>query len=338
MMPKTPTAALAETADKSEEFAVIAGSRSSGLSAGIAEELGVTPARITVGTYSDGETMVEINENMRGRDVFVVQSTSCPGSDSLFELALIMDALRRASAGAITAVIPYFGYSRQDRRPRSARVPISAKVAADLISVTGAARVLSLDLHSEQLQGFFTIPVDNVYCTHMFSEDIKANILDKHSAESITVVSPDTGGVVRARALAQRLPGSQLALIDKRRSGPNQIAEMNVIGDVKDRVCIVVDDIIDTGGTMARAAAELHEQGAREIHTYCTHAVLSGNGAQQMINSHVNNLVVTNSIDSTSELSHNKIRVLDVSPWLGRAIKRLRSHKSLRQLFTSQSI
>ncbi|MGB1558257.1 MAG: ribose-phosphate pyrophosphokinase, partial [Oceanococcaceae bacterium] len=248
----------------------------------IAEAMRTRLGKATVGRFSDGEVMVEIEENVRGKDVFVVQPTCAPTNDNLMELLTMIDALRRASAGRITAVIPYFGYARQDRRPRSARVPITAKLVADMISEAGAHRVLTVDLHAEQIQGFFSVPVDNVYASPVLLSDIW-----KQKYPELIVVSPDVGGVVRARAVAKRLDDADLAIIDKRRPRANEAEVMHIIGNVEGKTCIIVDDLVDTAGTLAQAAKALKERGALAVHAYVTHAVLSGKAPQNLVNSQI---------------------------------------------------
>ncbi|NRA59663.1 MAG: ribose-phosphate pyrophosphokinase, partial [Psychrobium sp.] len=257
----------------------------------IADRLSLKLGQATVGRFSAGEISVQINENVRGADVFILQSTCSPTNDNLMELLVMVDALRRASAGRITAVIPYFGYARQDRRVRSARVPITAKVVADFLSSVGVDRVLTVDLHAEQIQGFFDVPVDNVFGTPVLLEDIK-----ERKFHNPIVVSPDIGGVVRARALAKLLDDADLAIIDKRRPAANVAQVMHIIGDVKGRDCIIVDDMIDTGGTLCKAAEALKEHGARSIYAYATHPVFSGSAVTNIANSVIDEFVVTDSI------------------------------------------
>ncbi|HEX8307778.1 MAG TPA: ribose-phosphate pyrophosphokinase [Allosphingosinicella sp.] len=290
-------------------------------------ELPVTEA--SVRRFADEEVFVEIHENVRGEDVFVVQSTSFPANDNLMELLICIDALRRASAKRITAVLPYFGYARQDRKP-GPRTPISAKLVANLITVAGANRVLSVDLHAGQIQGFFDIPTDNLYGAPVMSEDIKA----RFNGRSITVVSPDVGGVVRARALAKRLNNAPLAIVDKRREKPGESEVMNIIGDVAGRFCILVDDIVDSAGTLCNAAAALHQAGAEDVVAYCTHGVLSGAAVSRVENSELTELVITDSIQLSQEAtSSSRIRALTIAPLLAEAIKRIADETSVSSLF-----
>jgi ribose-phosphate pyrophosphokinase len=290
-------------------------------------ELPITEA--SVRRFADEEVFVEINENVRGEDVFVVQPTSYPANDNLMELLICIDALRRASAKRITAVLPYFGYARQDRKP-GPRTPISAKLVANLITVAGANRVLSVDLHAGQIQGFFDIPTDNLWAAPVMSEDIKA----RFSGRPITVVSPDVGGVVRARALAKRLDNAPLAIVDKRRERPGESEVMNIIGDVGGRFCVLIDDIVDSGGTLANAAAALKEGGADDVVAYCTHGVLSGAAVALVDKSVLRELVITDSINTQEAIgSTRKIRILTIAPLLGEAIKRIADESSVSSLF-----
>ena len=286
----------------------------------VAENLNANLGAIKVGTFSDGEINVEITENVRGKDTFVIQSTNFPAEKNLMELILIIDALKRASVRSITAVIPYFGYSRQDRRIRSARVPISAKVVADMLSNAGVTRIITLDIHSEQIQGFFSFPMDNIYTANLMVKDL----LDNHNVEDLQVVSPDTGGVIRARSVAKTLGVKDLAIIDKRREKANESEVINLIGDVENKVCIVPDDLIDTAGTLSNASHALKEKGAKEIIAYITHPVLSGNAIENLNNSAIDKLVVSNSIDIGDKSKKcPKIDVFDISPILSQAITRL---------------
>jgi ribose-phosphate pyrophosphokinase len=290
-------------------------------------ELPITEA--SVRRFADEEIFVEINENVRGEDVFVVQSTSYPANDNLMELLICIDALRRASAKRITAVLPYFGYARQDRKP-APRTPISAKLVANLITVAGASRVLSVDLHAGQIQGFFDIPTDNLYGAPVMSADIQA----RFAGHAITVVSPDVGGVVRARALAKRLDNAPLAIVDKRRERPGESEVMNIIGDVGGRFCVLIDDLVDSGGTLANAAAALREAGAEDVVAYCTHGVLSGAAVPRVENSELTELVITDSIAAQEAVAaSSKIRVLTIAPLLGEAIKRIADESSVSSLF-----
>lgn len=300
------------------------------LAAKIAEHLNLRLGKAVVGRFSDGETMVEILENVRGRDVFVIQSTCAPTNDSLMELIIMGDALRRASAAKLTAVVPYFGYARQDRRVRSARVPITAKVAADMISLVGFDRLLTVDLHADQIQGFFDMPVDNVYATPVMLEDIKEKNLD-----NLIVVSPDVGGVVRARAIAKRLNDAELVIIDKRRQGPNQSEVMNVIGSpVTGSNCVIVDDIVDTAGTLCHAAKALKEQGAKSVRAYCSHPILSGKAIETIEQSPLDELVVTDTIYLSQQAKACKqIRVLSLSKLLAKTIRCIREAESVSSMF-----
>ena len=290
-------------------------------------EMPVTEA--SVRRFADEEVFVEIHENVRGEDVFVVQSTSYPANDNLMELLICIDALRRASAKRITAVLPYFGYARQDRKP-GPRTPISAKLVANLITVAGANRVLSVDLHAGQIQGFFDIPTDNLYGAPVMSEDIKA----RFNGRAITVVSPDVGGVVRARALAKRLNNAPLAIVDKRREKPGESEVMNIIGDVQGRFCILIDDIVDSAGTLCNAAAALRQAGAEDVVAYCTHGVLSGAAVQRVEKSDLTELVITDSIQLSEEATRSdRIRALTIAPLLAEAIKRIADESSVSSLF-----
>ena len=284
-----------------------------------------------VDKFSDGEVTVELNENVRGKDVFVMQSTCEPTNDNLMELLLIIDALRRASASRITAVVPYFGYARQDRRVRSARVPISSKVVADMMVSVGVDRVLTVDLHAEQIQGFFTCPVDNVYGSPILNDDIVAS-----NFKDVVVVSPDIGGVVRARAIAKQLDDADLAIIDKRRPRANESEVMNLIGDVEGRTAIMVDDMVDTAGTLCSAANALKERGATKVVAYCTHAVLSGKALENVRNSELDELVVTDTIPLSDEAkSVKKIRQLTIADLLAESIRRVSNEESISALFDS---
>jgi ribose-phosphate pyrophosphokinase len=283
----------------------------------------------SIGRFSDGEVQVEILENVRGRDVFVIQPTCAPTNDNVMELMMMLDALKRASASRITAVIPYFGYARQDRRPRSARVPISAKVVADMIGECGANRVLTVDLHADQIQGFFDIPVDNVYSSPVLLGDIW-----RRKYDNLIVVSPDVGGVVRARAVAKRLDDADLAIIDKRRPRPNEAKIMNIIGDVHGRSCILVDDMVDTAGTLGQAAGALKDAGAVRVVAYVTHPVLSGPAVQNISNSRLDELVVTDTIPlSKSAASCPKIRQLSIAGLLAETIRRISAEESVSSLY-----
>ena len=284
----------------------------------------------TVGRFSDGEVQVQINENVRGSDVFIIQSTCAPTNDNLMELLVMVDALRRASAGRITAVVPYFGYARQDRRVRSARVPITAKVVADFLSGVGVDRVLTCDLHAEQIQGFFDVPVDNVFGSPVLIEDI----LKKTDLVNPIVVSPDIGGVVRARAVAKLLNDTDMAIIDKRRPRANVSQVMHIIGDVAERDCILVDDMIDTGGTLCKAAEALKERGAKRVFAYATHAVFSGSAAKNLASDALDEIVVTDTIPLTDEITAlGKVRALTLSKMLAEAIRRISNEESISAMF-----
>ncbi|MEA1014292.1 ribose-phosphate pyrophosphokinase [Sphingomonas sp. LY54] len=291
-------------------------------------ELPITDA--SVRRFADEEVFVEIHENVRGEDVFVVQSTAYPANDNLMELLICIDALKRSSAKRITAVIPYFGYARQDRKP-GPRTPISAKLVANLITVAGADRILSIDLHAGQIQGFFDIPTDNLYAAPVMSADIQA----RFAGRNITVVSPDVGGVVRARALAKRLDNAPLAIVDKRREKPGESEVMNIIGDVSGRFCILIDDIVDSAGTLCNAAAALKAGGAEDVVAYCTHGVLSGAAVSRVETSELRELVVTDSIGAVHEAAAatSKIRILTIAPLLAEAVRRIADETSVSSLF-----
>jgi ribose-phosphate pyrophosphokinase len=308
---------------------VFSGNANRELSLEIARHLGLSLGKAVIGQFSDGEVMAEIQENVRGRDVFVVQSTGAPTNDNLMELLVLMDALRWASAKRITAVVPYLGYARQDRRPRSARVPITARLVAKMIGEAGADRVLTMDLHADQIQGFFDIPVDNVYSSPILLGDIWRQ---KHS--DLIVVSPDVGGVVRARALAKRLDEADLAIIDKRRPKANEAQVMNIIGDVKGRSCVMIDDLVDTAGTLCHAAEALKEHGALKVVAYCTHAVLSGLAVENITNSVLDELVVTNTIPLRPEARNcPRIRQLSIGELLAETMRRVSNEESVSSLF-----
>lgn len=295
----------------------------------VADTLHVPLGKATVSRFSDGEVNVEINENVRGRDVFIIQSTCAPTNDNLMELVVMADALRRASAGRLTAVIPYYGYARQDRRPRSSRVPISAKVVADILTGVGINRVLTVDLHADQIQGFFHIPVDNAYATPVMLDDI-----DRRNFEDFVVVSPDVGGVVRARAFAKRLNDADLAIIDKRRPQANVAQVMHIIGDVSGKTCILVDDIVDTAGTLCKAANALKDAGASKVVAYITHPVLSGPAIDNIRNSVLDELVVTDTIPlRDNALECDKIRQLSLSGLLAESIRRVCNEESISAMF-----
>lgn len=313
------------------DIKLFAGNATPELAKRIAERLYTSLGDATVGRFSDGEIQVQINENVRGGDIFIVQSTCAPTNDNLMELIVMVDALRRASAGRITAVIPYFGYARQDRRVRSARVPITAKVVADFLSSVGVDRVLTCDLHAEQIQGFFDVPVDNVFGSPVLLDDI----LKKTDLVNPIVVSPDIGGVVRARAVAKLLNDADMAIIDKRRPKANVSQVMHIIGDVAERDCILVDDMIDTGGTLVKAAEALKERGARRVFAYATHAVFSGSAAKNLANDALDEVVVTDTIPLSAEIrALNKVRVLTLSGMLAEAIRRISNEESISAMFS----
>jgi ribose-phosphate pyrophosphokinase len=308
---------------------VFSGNAHPELSAEVAAYLSLPLGKAVVGQFSDGEVMVEIQENVRGRDVFVLQPTSEPTNDNLVELLVMIDALRWASAQRVTAVIPYFGYARQDRRPRSARVPITARLAAKMIGTAGADRVLTMDLHADQIQGFFDIPVDNVYASPILLGDIW-----RQKYDNLMVVSPDVGGVVRARALAKRLDDADLAIIDKRRPKANVSQVMNIIGDVKGRSCVLVDDLVDTAGTLCKAAGALKDAGAAQVVAYCTHAVLSGPAVANINNSQLDELVVSNTIPLGSDARKcTRIRQLSIAGLLAESMRRISNEESVSSLF-----
>ncbi len=295
----------------------------------VASRLYLSLGKANVGKFSDGEVAVELNENVRGKDVFVLQSTCAPTNDNLMELIVMIDAMRRASAARITAVVPYFGYARQDRRVRSSRVPITAKVVADMMVTVGVDRVLTVDLHAEQIQGFFTCPVDNVYGSPVLNDDIQACHYD-----NLMVVSPDIGGVVRARAIAKQLNEADLAIIDKRRPGPNEAQVMNLIGEVADRTCLLVDDMVDTAGTLCKAADALKERGAAKVVAYCTHAVLSGNALANVQDSQLDELIVTDTIPLSDDAKAiSKIRQLTIADLLAESMRRVANEESISALF-----
>ncbi|MCC5451527.1 ribose-phosphate pyrophosphokinase [Rheinheimera sp. UJ51] len=311
------------------DMKVFAGNAIPDLANKIASRLYIKLGDASVGRFSDGEVSVQINENVRGSDVFIIQSTCAPTNDNLMELIVMVDALRRASAGRITAVMPYFGYARQDRRVRSARVPITAKVVADFLSSVGVDRVLTVDLHAEQIQGFFDVPVDNVFASPVLLDDMR-----KKNLQSPIVVSPDIGGVVRARAVAKLLNDADLAIIDKRRPRANVSQVMHIIGDVRDRDCIIVDDMIDTGGTLCKAAEALKEQGAKRVFAYATHAVFSGNAPEIISNSVIDELIITDTVPLSAAMKAiPKVRQLTLSDLLAECIRRISNEESISSMF-----
>jgi len=314
------------------DIKLFAGNATPELAEIIANRLDLTLGNATVGRFSDGEISVQVHDNVRGSDVFIIQSTCAPCNDNLMELIVMVDALRRASAGRITAVIPYFGYARQDRRVRSARVPITAKVVADFLSSVGVDRVLTVDLHAEQIQGFFDVPVDNVFGSPILVDDMRKKGFN--DAEDVVVVSPDIGGVVRARAIAKLLDDKDLAIIDKRRPQANVAQVMHIIGDVEGRDCIMVDDMIDTGGTLCKAAEALKQHGAKRVFAYATHPVFSGNAAENLKNSVIDEVIVTDSIPLADEIAAlPNVRQLTLGTMLGEAIRRLSNEESISAMF-----
>jgi ribose-phosphate pyrophosphokinase len=319
----TPHAAMME------RLMLFSGNANPRLAQDVARHLNISLGRALVGKFSDGEVMVEVMENVRGKDVFVLQSTCAPTNDNLMELLVMVDALKRSSAARVSAAIPYFGYARQDRRPRSARVAISAKVVANMLTVAGVSRVLTMDLHADQIQGFFDLPVDNIYAAPVLLGDVW-----KQRYEDLIVVSPDVGGVVRARALAKRLE-SDLAIIDKRRPRANVAEVMNVIGEVKGRTCVIMDDMVDTAGTLCKAAQVLKDEGATKVVAYCTHAVLSGGAVERIAASALDELVVTDTIPLRGDAAAcGRIRQLSVAGLLAETILRIFTEDSVSSLFT----
>lgn len=309
---------------------IFSGNANPALALAVCKELGVRPGKALVSRFSDGEVQVEIEENVRRQEVFVIQPTCAPSAENLVELLVLIDALKRASVSSVTAVVPYFGYARQDRRPRSSRVPITAKVAAKMFSSVSCDRVLTIDLHADQIQGFFDIPVDNVYASPL----LLADIWRAHGTDNMVVVSPDVGGVVRARAIAKRLDDADLAIIDKRRPKANVATVMNIIGDVAGKTCVLVDDIVDTAGTLCAAAAALKAQGATKVVAYCTHAVLSGAAISNIRNSELDELVVTDTIPLTEAAREcGRIRQLSVAELLAETIRRIAFGESVSSLY-----
>jgi ribose-phosphate pyrophosphokinase len=319
-------------ADQPPEFMVFTGNANPALAADIARCLKTDLGNAEVGRFSDGEVTVEIRQNVRTRDVFVIQSTCAPTNENLMELLIMVDALKRASAERISAVIPYFGYARQDRRPRSSRVPISAKVVANMLQAVGVARVLTMDLHADQIQGFFDIPVDNIYASPVLLGDLRQKNYD-----DLIVVSPDVGGVVRARALAKQL-GCDLAIIDKRRPKANVSEVMHVIGEIDGRNCVIMDDMIDTAGTLVKAAEVLKQRGAKKVYAYCTHPIFSGPAIERISNGEaLDEVVVTNTIPLTQAAAAcPKIRQVNVAPLIAETMQRIAKGKSVMSLFSDQ--
>lgn len=310
------------------DLIIFTGNANPKLAEDVAKHLNTRLGRATVGRFSDGEVMVEVLDHVRGKDVFVLQSTCAPTNDTLMEVMVIVDALKRASAGRITAAIPYFGYARQDRRPRSARVAITAKVVADMLAGVGVDRLLTMDLHSDQIQGFFDIPVDNIYAAPILMGDIWKNNFD-----NLMVVSPDVGGVVRARAIAKRLD-CDLGIIDKRRPKPNVAKVMHIIGDVKGRNCVLMDDLVDTANTLCEAANALKEHGAASVRAYCTHPVLSGPAVERIENSNLDELVVTDTIPLREEARRSsRIRQVSIAELLAETVRRINNDESVSSLF-----
>lgn len=311
------------------EIKIFSGNSNPRLAENVVEHLKIPLGNAIVSRFSDGEIMVEVHENVRGRDTFILQSTCYPANDNLMEMIILADALRRASAASITAVMPYFGYARQDRRVRSARVPITAKVVADMMASVGITRLITVDLHADQIQGFFYMPVDNVYSTPVMLDDMATK-----SFPNPIVVSPDVGGVVRARAVAKRLNDSDLAIIDKRRPSQNQAEVMHIIGDVTDRNCIIVDDMVDTAGTLTHAARALKEHGAATVTAYCTHPIFSGSAIENITNSAIDEVVVSDTIPLSTEARNcPKIRQLGLSHLLAETIYRVNHKESVSSLF-----
>jgi ribose-phosphate pyrophosphokinase len=313
-----------------DKIKIFSGNANPLLSNEIIINLNVVQGKASVGQFSDGESQVEILENVRGCDVFIIQPTCGPSpAETLMELLIMADALKRSSAARITAVVPYFGYSRQDRRSRLTRVPITAKLVANMIKTSGVDRILTVDLHADQIQGFFDIPIDNIYAQPVLLDDII-----KQNYKDIVIVSPDVGGVVRARAVAKKLNDADLAIIDKRRPAPNMVKIMNVIGDVEGKTCVLIDDMVDTAGTLCQAAITLKERGAKKVVAYATHAVLSGNAVANITNSSLDELVTTNSIPLTANsVKCSKIRQLSIAPIMAEVIKRISEEQSIINIF-----
>ena len=308
---------------------ILTGNANPELAQAVVDYLNISLGKVYVGRFSDGEVMVEIMDNVRGRDVFIIQPTCAPTNENLMELLVMVDAVRRASAYRVTAVIPYLGYSRQDRRPRSARVPITARLVADMITNAGAHRALTVDLHADQIQGFFSVPVDNIYASPILLGEVW-----RQKYPDLVVVSPDVGGVVRARALAKRLDDAELAIIDKRRPRPNESLVMHIIGDVQDRTCVIIDDLVDTAGTLCQVAGALKRHGARKVVAYITHPVLSGKAVKNIENSALDELVVTDTIPLRPEAKAcPRIRQLSIANLLAETIRRVCNEESVTSLF-----
>jgi ribose-phosphate pyrophosphokinase len=315
------------------DIKIFSGNSNPVLATEIISNLNIAQGKAIVSRFSDGESQIEILENVRGDDVFIVQPT-CPPSvaDSFMELTIMVDALKRSSASRITAVVPYFGYSRQDRRSRLTRVPITAKLAAKMLEAAGVDRILTVDLHADQIQGFFDIPIDNIYAQKVLVEDILSK-----NYEDIVVVSPDVGGVVRARAMAKKLGDANLAIVDKRRPAPNMVKVMNIIGDIENKTCILIDDMIDTAGTLCQAAQVLKEKGAKKVVAYATHAIFSGNATDNIDNSSIDEIVITNTIPLNPEAAKcSKIRQLSIAPILAEVINRISNEESISNIFTDE--
>jgi ribose-phosphate pyrophosphokinase len=315
------------------DIKIFSGNSNPVLATEIISNLNIAQGKAIVSRFSDGESQIEILENVRGDDVFIVQPT-CPPSvaDSFMELTIMVDALKRSSASRITAVVPYFGYSRQDRRSRLTRVPITAKLAAKMLEAAGVDRILTVDLHADQIQGFFDIPIDNIYAQKVLVEDILSK-----NYEDIVVVSPDVGGVVRARAMAKKLGDANLAIVDKRRPAPNMVKVMNIIGDIENKTCILIDDMIDTAGTLCQAAQVLKEKGAKKVVAYATHAIFSGNATDNIDNSSIDEIVITNTIPLNPEAAKcSKIRQLSIAPILAEVISRISKEESISNIFTDE--
>lgn len=318
------------TRQEERDLLVFSGNANRPLAKAVCKELGIGQGKALVGRFSDGEVQIEIEENVRGQDVFVLQPTCAPSAENLMELLVLIDALKRASANKVTAVVPYFGYARQDRRPRSARVPITAKVAAEMFTAVHTDRLLTVDLHADQIQGFFDIPVDNVYASPL----LLADIWRAYGTDDLIVVSPDVGGVVRARAIAKRLDDADLAIIDKRRPRANVATVMNIIGDVAGKICILVDDIVDTAGTLCAASAALKAQGALKVVAYCTHPVLSGAAVDNITQSQLDELVVTDTIPLREAARQcGRIRQLSVAEMLAETIRRIAFGESVSSMY-----
>jgi len=316
-----------------DSLMVFTGTANPELAQNVVKHLDISLGRADVGRFSDGEVALELLENVRGRDVFILQSTCAPTNDNLMEILAMADALRRASAGRITAAIPYFGYARQDRRPRSARVPISAKLVANMLTSAGIDRILTVDLHADQIQGFFDMPVDNVYATPVLLKDMRAQRI-----EDLIVVSPDVGGVVRARAMAKAL-NTDLAIIDKRRPKANVAEVMNIIGDVSGRTCLIVDDMIDTANTLCKAASALKERGAQSVLAYATHPVFSGQAVERLVSSDIDQVVVTDTIPLTAKAREcDKIRVVSIAGLLAETLRRINNEESVSYLFNEELV